>query len=174
MKRKLNRIFQVILGIIILGFFIPFTYKMPVDGATKSSYHQSSFWAHPWGESGTHKGVDIFAKKGTLIHSSTIGLVVYTGEVRLGGSIVLVMDPKWRFHYYAHLKDIQATQFSLVNTSSPIGTIGTTGNAVGKEPHLHYAIKTFLPYFWNYDNGIQGWKKMFYINPIPLLNKSFE
>ncbi len=46
---------------------------MPVAGATISSYNQNSFWAYPWGKSVTHKGVDIFAKEGTAVLSSTGG-----------------------------------------------------------------------------------------------------
>jgi murein DD-endopeptidase MepM/ murein hydrolase activator NlpD len=50
-----------------------------------------------------------------------------------------------------------------------IGAVGTTGNAKGKSPHLHYSIMTLVPYPWRIDNGKQGWKKMFYLNPINYL-----
>ncbi|EMP01631.1 hypothetical protein LEP1GSC171_1035 [Leptospira santarosai str. HAI1380] len=35
-----------------------------MEGANQSSYSIDSFWFYPWGKSITHKGVDIFAKKG--------------------------------------------------------------------------------------------------------------
>jgi hypothetical protein len=38
---------------------------------------------------------------------------------------------------------------------------------------LHYAIRTLFPYFWRADKSIQGWKKMFYLNPVLYLNESF-
>lgn len=85
---------------------------MPVEGATKSSYHPNSFWFYPWGKSITHKGVDIFAKNGTNVRSSTYGLVIYTGRLSMGGNVVLVLGPKWRLHYYAHLQEIKTSQFS--------------------------------------------------------------
>jgi peptidoglycan LD-endopeptidase LytH len=155
-----------LLIVILVGLIIPQNLKMPVRGADKSSYNAKSFWYFPWGKSGTHKGVDIFAKSGTEITSSTSGLVIYCGNIRLGGNVVLVLGPKWRVHYYAHLDKIEASVFSLVNHKAKIGTIGTSGNAKGKEPHLHYSITSIIPLPWRIDTSRQGWKKMFYLNPI--------
>ena len=53
----------------------------------------------------------------------------------------------------------------MLVTGKKIGTVGTTGNAVGKPPHLHYAVVTPVPYVWRMGAGQQGWKKMFYLNP---------
>ena len=55
-----------------------------------------------------------------------------------------------------------------------IGTLGATGNAVGKPPHLHYSIVTWLPHFWRIDNEPQGYRKMFFLNPIDYLNTCYE
>ncbi|MCB9262035.1 MAG: M23 family metallopeptidase [Flavobacteriales bacterium] len=143
---------------------------MPVEGATAKDYHSQSFWYYPWGKSVTHKGVDIFAKKGTNVHSATKGFVVYCGQVGLGGNMVLILGPKWRVHYYAHLNEIKTTSFRYVNQQSVIGTVGNSGNAVSKSPHLHYTISTPIPYIWRKDNSVQGWKKMFYLNPIDYFN----
>lgn len=139
---------------------------MPVIGATKSDYNPKSFWYFPWGKSVTHKGVDIFAKKGTEIHSSTSGIVLYSGTISMGGNFVLVLGPKWRLHYYAHLDELKTSTFTLVSKNSVVGTVGSSGNAIGKAPHLHYSIVTLLPYIWKIDSDRQGWKKMFYLNPI--------
>lgn len=168
--KKFKRIALAILAIAILGFLIPENFSMPVSGAGKNSYHQQSFWAYPWGTSVTHKGVDIFAKQGTEVVSSTGGLVLYTGTIEKGGNIVLVLGPKWRLHYYAHLKEIKTSTLSFVNRKKTIGTVGTTGNAAGKAPHLHYTIGSIIPIPWRKDDAIQGWKKMFYLNPVEYLN----
>lgn len=144
---------------------------MPVDGATKSSYNEKSFWYYPWGKSVTHKGVDIFAKTGTTVRSSTSGLVLYSGTLGMGGNVVLVLGAKWRLHYYAHLQTTKISTFSWVSRNEIIGTVGTSGNAVGKPPHLHYSIVTLVPYFLRVDKDRQGWKKMFYLNPIDFLEK---
>ncbi len=168
-KRK-----KILLGIsvvILIGFLIPQQLQMPVQGASKADYNAKSFWFYPWGKSVTHKGVDIFAKKGTAVQSATNGVVLYAGNISLGGNFVLVLGPKWRLHYYAHLQEVQTKALRLVNHSSVIGTVGTSGNAVGKPPHLHYAIASLLPYVWKIDADRQGWKKMFYLNPIPYLEE---
>jgi murein DD-endopeptidase MepM/ murein hydrolase activator NlpD len=151
---------------IAMGILLPQDLKMPVEGATASDFNSKSFWHYPWGTSVTHKGVDVFAKSGTAIVSSTKGLVLGAGTAGKGGNYVLVLGPKWRLHYYAHLKTVRATVGSYVNHNTIIGTVGTSGNAKGKAPHLHYAIVTLVPYVWRMDNDHQGWKKAFYLNPI--------
>ena len=165
----IKKISLIILSIFLLGLLIPQRFTMPVEGATKSSYHPNSFWFYPWGKSITHKGVDIFAKKGTNVRSSTSGLVIYTGQLSMGGNVVLVLGPKWRLHYYAHLKEIKTSNFSWLNQSEILGTVGTSGNAKGKAPHLHYSIATPIPYFWRIDSDKQAWIKIFYLNPIGYL-----
>lgn len=161
----------MILITLTIGFLIPEQFKMPVTGASENSYNQESFWYYPWGKSVTHKGVDIFAKTGTRVVSSTIGLVLFCGNMGRGGKVVIVLGPKWRLHYYAHLNEIKTSKFSLVNHDKTIGTVGTTGNAAGKSPHLHYSIATLIPYLWRIDGSPQGWKKMFYLNPIDKLRQ---
>lgn len=160
------------LTILISGFLLPEKFVMPVDGATEADYNAKSFWYYPWGKSVTHKGVDIFAKEGTTIYSSTAGLVIYSGNIRVGGNVVLILGPKWRFHYYAHLNEIKTSTFSFTAADEIIGTVGTSGNAAGKQPHLHYAVFTPLPYVWRIDTSRQGWKKAFYLNPIDYLKSS--
>ena len=142
---------------------------MPVEGASKSSYNAKSFWYYPWGRSGTHKGVDIFAKEGTNIHSAVKGIVLYSGKIEMGGNVVIVLDRKFRLYYYAHLQSIKAKSLSFADRNDLIGTVGTTGNAKGKSPHLHFSIVTLIPYLWRTDASEQGWKKMFYLNPIDYL-----
>ena len=171
--RRLLQWLAFLILLIILGFLLPQKFRMPVEGATKKSFSQRSFWAYPWGRSVTHKGVDIFAKRGTNIHPATPGIVFYKGKKPRGGNVVMVLGPKWRIHYYAHLDKIKTSTFSLVSSKTVIGTVGNTGNASGKPYHLHYTIRTIIPYPWRMDDGIQGKRKMFYLNPVKYLNESF-
>lgn len=170
-KRKALLIF---LAIICIGYLLPETFTMPVEGAGKSDYNQESFWYYPWGRSGTHKGVDIFAKEGTNVRAATGGIVIYSGTMGMGGNVVLVLGPKWHVHYYAHLSKQHAETFDSVSSGECIGEVGTTGNAAGKSPHLHYSIATIIPYLWQMDSDHQGWKKMFYVDPTPALNAAPE
>ena len=145
---------------------------MPVVGATDKSYNPNTFWHYPWGKSITHKGVDIFAKKGTAINSATAGIVLFTGKGNIAGNYVIVLGPKWRLHYYAHLDKIKISRFALVNQNTRIGTVGDSGNAKGKPTHLHYGIFTPIPYVWRAESSIQGKRKMFYLNPVDYLKTS--
>ena len=174
MKSTIRKILKILVIILLIGFLIPQSFKMPVSGATGRSFSPNSFWYYPWGESVTHKGVDIFAKKGTSVHSSTYGIVIFTGQLRLGGNVVLVLGPKWRLHYYAHLDRVNTSTLSLVGPDAEIGTVGASGNAAGKPPHLHYTIRTLVPYPWRMDKSVQGWRKMFYLDPGVYLNESLR
>ena len=169
LRRILRNLFIVIASVTLIGLLLPQSLKMPVEGATASDFNQNSFWFYPWGKSVTHKGVDIFAPAGTTLRSSTSGLVLFAGQVKMGGNIVLILGPKWRLHYYAHLQEINTRKFRFVKNQEVIGKVGDSGNAVGKPPHLHYSIVTMIPYFWRVDMEKQGWKKMFYLNPIDYL-----
>ena len=46
-----------------------------------------------------------------------------------------------------------------------LGAVGTTGNATGKLPYLHYVIATLVPYPWRITGEPQGWRKMFFLDP---------
>jgi len=129
--RRLRKWFWVPVVLIGLGFLLPQNMIIPVKDATTKSWNDNSFWAYPWGSSITHKGIDIFANTGTDIVSSTNGIVVYTHEGGKGGKSVMVLGPKWRFHYYAHMDE----------------------------------IKTFVFKPLYDDVSVQGWKRMFYLDP---------
>ena len=168
--RIAKRVLLVILAPFVLGYLLPQIWTNPVAGMNDSSYNHESFWYYPWGKSGTHKGIDIFASQGTEVRASTYGLVVACGNNGRGGNFVLTLGPKWRFHYYAHLHTIETSKFSWVSSGERIGSVGNTGNAAGKPHHLHYTISTPIPYPWRIDGSVQGWRKMWFLNPIDYLD----
>jgi peptidoglycan LD-endopeptidase LytH len=166
-----NKLLLAIPGLVIIGFLLPQNLRMPVEGATHEDYNPDTYWYYPWGKSVTHKGVDIFAKAGTKLYPATNGLIVYSGHMHLGGNVILILGPRWRFHYYAHLQRSGVKSFTWVTKNKVVGYVGSSGNAAGKPPHLHYSIVTPIPYVWRIDHSKQGWKKMFYLNPVDYLNK---
>lgn len=123
------------------------------------------------GKSVIHKGIDIFANEGTDLKSATYGIVLFVGEIKVGGNIILILGAKRRIHYYAHLEDIKTSSMSWVPRGKIIGSVGSSGNAKGKPPHVHYSILTPIPYLWRFDDDRQGWKKIFYLNLIDYLAK---
>lgn len=90
-KRKGWKIFFVVFLVIL---FLPEFAVIPVKGAAVGDWNAKSFWFEPWGKSGVHKGIDIFGKINTPIIATTYGVVVFAGELPLGGKVVAVLGPK--------------------------------------------------------------------------------
>jgi len=166
----------MVLGLLLTflaGWLIPETVRIPVQGAKQADWNPQSFWYCPWGRSGTHKGIDIFAAQGTPVLAATQGWVIRTGENAIGGKFVLVLGAKWRLHYYAHLHSIEAQAGHWIKAGSRLGSVGNSGNARNTPAHLHYSIRRLLPNPAYYEaNAPQGWRKMFYINPHEFLTQS--
>jgi len=163
-RRVVLRVFVGLLAVVGVGLLIPEKAIIPVEGATTRDWNPKTFWYEPWGVSGVHKGMDIFAPQGKKVVAATPGVVIYRGELGQGGNVVAVLGPKWRIHYYAHLSSY-GNQSRLVSSGSQVGAVGTSGNAAGKQPHLHYTVFSLVPLPWLYSTETQGWRKMFYLDP---------
>lgn len=173
-SRKLlaKRSLLALVIVVLIGYLIPENFCRPVQGMDTQSFNHKSFWYYPWGASVRHKGVDVFAPKGTLAYSSTAGVVLYCGSHPRGGKMILILGPKWHIHHYLHLDTILTERFARVHPGTAIGRVGNTGNALNKPAHLHYAITTLIPYPWKIESGIRGLKRMWYIDPTPYLLKN--
>ncbi|HUS13107.1 MAG TPA: M23 family metallopeptidase, partial [Pyrinomonadaceae bacterium] len=115
---------------------------MPVHGVTKSQIGDT--WQTPRDGNRRHEGQDIFASRGTPVLSATEGYIVKVGENSLGGQTVSVVGAGGRIYYYAHL-DSYAPHLApgdRVTTQTVLGYVGTTGNAAGTPPHLHFGVYT--------------------------------
>ncbi|HXR98914.1 MAG TPA: M23 family metallopeptidase [Pyrinomonadaceae bacterium] len=126
---------------------------MPLEDVSRKEVADT--WGAPRGVGRHHEGQDIFAAKGTPILSATNGFIYKIGENNLGGQTVSVIGSGGRIYYYAHL-DSYAKGIAVgdrVSKRTVLGYVGTTGNAQGTPPHLHF--------------GIYTWTGA--INPLPLL-----
>ncbi len=81
-----------LLAVLALGYLVPERLVIPVAGATTSDWNDATFWYEPWGASGVHKGIDIFAPKGKDVLAATGGLVVFSGNNRRGETSFLSSD----------------------------------------------------------------------------------
>jgi len=160
-----------VLCVFLLAYIIPDRRQIPVQGATQSDWNANTFWFEPWGSSGVHKGIDIFATNGTPVLASTNLLILSRRSNWMGGNVILGLGPKWRLHYFAHLGSFTEDVGIFVSTGQQIGTVGDTGNARGKPAHLHYSILSMVPMPWLADDSTQGHKKAFYLNPIEFLGE---
>jgi murein DD-endopeptidase MepM/ murein hydrolase activator NlpD len=169
-SRVLRKVSLGLLTVVVAGLLIPENAIIPVEGASPKDWHPKSFWYEPWGVSGVHKGIDIFAPQGKKVLAATPGIVIYRGEWGQGGHVVAVLGPKWRIHYYAHLSSY-GNEPLLVSSGAQVGAVGASGNAQGKPPHLHYTVFSLIPLPWRYSSETQGWRKMFYQDPAVMLKK---
>lgn len=142
---------------------------MPVVGATARDWHPETFWYEPWGESLVHKGMDIFADRGTPVVAATNHIIISVNDTRRGGKNIWALGPNWRLHYYAHLDTINDELGWYVEAGSLLGTVGSSGNAQGKPPHLHYGIRRMLADESYVDDSTQGERKAYWVNPIEYL-----
>jgi murein DD-endopeptidase MepM/ murein hydrolase activator NlpD len=118
---------------------IPATLPVPVRGVEPHALVDT--WQGARSEGRKHEGIDIFARRGTAVVAATEGIVLRVGTNRLGGQVVWVLGPGGQRHYYAHLDryaDIENGE--RVRAGTVLGYVGTTGNAAGTPPHLHYGI----------------------------------
>jgi peptidoglycan LD-endopeptidase LytH len=119
----------------------PTSLPVPVDGVRPRQIADT--WGGPRSGGRQHQGVDIFAPRGTPVRSTTRGLVLRVGLLRLGGRTVTVLGPGLHVHYYAHLDRYGLfAAGDVVEPGDVIGYVGDTGNAKGTPFHLHYGVYT--------------------------------
>ena len=113
---------------------------MPLKDVRKQQITDT--WHAPRGSNRLHEGQDIFAPKGTPIYSATSGYVYKVGEDNLGGHTVSVIGAGGVVYYYAHLDSYapHLAQGDPVTTQTVLGFVGTSGNAGGTPPHLHFGV----------------------------------
>jgi murein DD-endopeptidase MepM/ murein hydrolase activator NlpD len=127
---------------------------MPLAEVSKQQI--ANTWHASRGGDRLHEGQDIFAPRGTPVLSATEGYIVNIGENNLGGQTVSVIGAGGRTYYYAHLDSYapHIAEGDYVTKQTLLGYVGTTGNAAGTPPHLHFGV--YAP------GGA--------MNPLPLLN----
>lgn len=106
----------------------------PVQGLRQFS----DSWGQPRPGERRHEGTDVFAHRGTPVVANVAGRVEQVSGARAGLAYYLWGDDG-NTYYGAHLDTISAS--GRVERGDRIGTVGSTGNARGTTPHLHFEIK---------------------------------
>jgi len=130
---------------------------MPVVGIRP--YELSNSWgASRDGGKRKHRGIDIFAPKGTGVVAVADGIVSYIGDQPKGGHCLWLTTESGTSFYYAHLDRWAAGLFEgmEVRTGDLLGYVGNTGNAIHTPSHLHFAVN---------ENDEM-------VNPFPILTKA--
>jgi murein DD-endopeptidase MepM/ murein hydrolase activator NlpD len=110
----------------------------PVQGG--ASFIDSWGFARSGGR--RHKGVDMFAPRGTATIAVTSGSIKLR-TVNLGGIVAYLYGDDGNKYYYAHLNGHPEglRDGQRVERGAAIGYVGNTGNAEGTSPHLHFEIR---------------------------------
>ncbi|MBA3729750.1 MAG: M23 family metallopeptidase, partial [Sphingomonas sp.] len=112
-----------------------------------------------------HDAIDIMAPASTPVVAAAPGTVERLFFSQGGGGISAYVrsdDQRW-IYYYAHLQGYAPglTEGQRVARGTPVGFVGSTGNANPDGPHLHFAIHRMNP-------G-EKWYQGRAVNPYPLL-----
>jgi murein DD-endopeptidase MepM/ murein hydrolase activator NlpD len=92
------------------------------------------------GEGAFHKGVDIKAAEGTVVHAAADGIITTAEPVSGGYGRLIVVDHGGSVQtYYAHLSKILVHAGQEVHRGDTLGLVGSSGRATA--PHLHYEVR---------------------------------
>ena len=104
-----------------------------------------------------HKGIDIFAKRGTPVVAVSDGIIVKKANTPIGGKTLWLKPNNYTWTaYYAHLDKQLVKSGQRVHKGQIIGSVGNTGNARTTPSHLHFGIRPG-----------RGW-----VNPLPYVKHS--
>ncbi|MEP7054242.1 MAG: M23 family metallopeptidase [Actinomycetota bacterium] len=85
-----------------------------------------------------HQGIDIMAAYGTPIYAIESGTIVKAYRNRRGGLSIFLRGSSGVQYFYAHQSANLAVTGQAVKAGQQIGRVGTSGNAAGSAPHLHF------------------------------------
>jgi lipoprotein NlpD len=86
-----------------------------------------------------HDGVDLACPEGTPVFAADEGEVLFAGEQRGYGNLVLIGHGRGVVTVYAHNSQNLVEQGDHVLRGEPIARVGRSGNATG--PHLHFEVR---------------------------------
>ena len=126
-------------------------YVFPIYGPASTSDSFGAPRTTTW-----HHGVDIFARLGAPVLAVADGTLFNVGWNEVGGNRLWVRDGAGNEFYYAHLSAYSslAREGARVKAGDVIGFVGTTGDAAGTPPHLHFEIHPRELLWMGYDGAI--------------------
>ena len=133
---------------------------VPVAGARPADLSDS--WGDARSGGRPHRGIDIFAARGTPVVAAAAAIVVRRDSGGAGGTELYLRDLDGRtVYYHAHLDRYRPglKEGDLVRQGDVVGYVGQTGNA--SRAHLHFGIFTVTD-----PNSTRRAREL---NPYPLL-----
>lgn len=86
-----------------------------------------------------HDGIDLAAPAGTPVKTAAPGTVLFAGDQKGYGLIVIVEHDSGLITLYAHNRDLRAKTGQKVREGQVVATVGDSGRTSG--PHLHFEVR---------------------------------
>ncbi len=114
------------------------THVFPIVGGGSFS----NDWGGPRPGGRSHQGIDLFAINGTPVVAISDGTLFRVGWNRIGGWRYWLRDRWGNEFYHAHLSGFApaAREGAVVKAGTVLGYVGTSGDARGTPPHVHFEI----------------------------------
>ncbi|MBW8827513.1 MAG: M23 family metallopeptidase [Acidobacteria bacterium] len=97
----------------------------------------TSEFGRRWGR--LHAGIDVAAPVGTPIWAAKAGTVIFTGQQRGYGNVVIIDHGGGLTTLYGHQSRIKSYEGERVRQGQTIGAVGSTGHSTG--PHVHFETR---------------------------------
>jgi lipoprotein NlpD len=127
--------------------FVPFEPEAPAATPGPSAANAPLAWPlkgvlyarfGPRGET-RHDGVDVAAPEGTEIRAAADGEVLFSGEQKGYGMVVIVQHAGGLITVYAHNRENLVREGRKVRQGDPLATVGVASRTSG--PHLHFEVR---------------------------------
>ena len=117
------------------GYFDPeyLPTRLPAEGFLTTRFQKGG-----WFGGRSHYGIDIAAKKGSVILASGSGIVVLADWTPDYGNVIVVSHGNGFFTYYAHAMRLLVAQGDRIRKGQQIALLGSSGSS--SAPHLHFEI----------------------------------
>lgn len=109
---------------------------LPVDGVISRDFDKSEF--HEPLSRFKHLGIDIAAKKGSVVRTAGAGIIIFSGWNTDLGNLLIIYHGDGLFTYYAHNMRLLC-ESGRVKKGQPIALLGSSGRT-STDPHLHFEI----------------------------------
>ncbi|MFQ5708339.1 MAG: M23 family metallopeptidase [bacterium] len=112
---------------------------LPVEGFMTQDFRKKG-WFLPK----NHTGIDIVAKKGSIIRAAGSGIIIFSNWTFDLGNLIIIDHGNGILSYYGHNQRLLKGEKNYVKKGEPIALLGSSGKSSG--PHLHFEIwKDGLP-----------------------------
>jgi murein DD-endopeptidase MepM/ murein hydrolase activator NlpD len=107
------------------------SFSWPAEGQVSSTFGRRG--------KTNHDGIDIAAPEGTPVHAAADGSVIFTGNLRGYGKVVILEHRPGLTTVYAHLQETRVEVGARVKRGDVIASLGQTGKTTG--PNLHFEVR---------------------------------